>query len=218
MIQCKDLYFTYPGSAFSLRFQNLTIEKGDQVVLVGPSGSGKTTLLNILAGLTKPTRGTVQIDGINLYQYSEADRRDFRIVKLGLVFQEFELLEYLTVKENILIPYHLNPIIDRDAQAFKRVEELATYVGLADKVNRYPSHLSQGERQRVALCRALVTQPQVLLCDEPTANLDPQNRDQILTLVTDYCRNNDKILIMVTHDREIRQQFDHVIDMEKTQA
>lgn len=218
MIECKDLTFTYPGSPFVLNVPDLRIEKGKQLVLKGPSGSGKTTFLNLLAGILTPDQGRISVGGLDLTEYGRSDRQDLRIVKMGLVFQEFALLEYLNVRENIILPYRLNPVMHLNEEAKGRAEQLASMVGLTDKLERFPGRLSQGERQRVAFCRALVTQPEVLLCDEPTANLDPVNRDQMLDILLSYCRRNDKTLVMVTHDHEILDSFDEVLDMRKLMA
>ncbi len=127
---------------------------------------------------------------------------------MGLIFQEFKLLEYLSVLENILLPYRLNSVLKLEADARSRGADLARQVGLGDKLGRYPKNLSQGERQRVALCRALITRPALLLCDEPTANLDPVNRDRIVELLFEYCRKESASLVMVTHDTEIMRKFD----------
>lgn len=215
MISCRELRFSYTGSPFELSIPELKIERGTQLVMVGPSGSGKTTFLNLLAGILQPDSGSISIDGIELTQYDKPSRQDFRIVKIGLVFQEFALLEYLNVLENIILPYRLNPVMQLADPVRARGKKLASMVGLGDKLKRFPRNLSQGEKQRVAFCRALVTEPEVLLCDEPTANLDPGNRDHILDLLLSFCRENGKTLVMVTHDHEILDRFDEVIDIRK---
>jgi putative ABC transport system ATP-binding protein len=130
-----------------------------------------------------------------------------------LIFQEFKLLNYLNVLENILLPYRLNPILELTIEIRNRATELAVSVGLSDKINRHPKNLSQGERQRVALCRALITSPSLLLCDEPTANLDPANRDKILDLLFEYGQEKPASLVMVTHDPEVLGRFDQQVDI-----
>lgn len=153
------------------------------------------------------------MEGVELAKYSDRDLKDFRILKLGLIFQEFELLQYLNSYENILLPFRLNPVLALDDSKRKNAMELLDRVGLKDKEGRYPKALSQGERQRVAVCRALITKPSLLLCDEPTANLDPENRDRILKVLFGYCRGENASLIMVTHDHEILDHFDQRIDI-----
>ncbi len=180
---------------------------------MGPSGCGKTTLIHLIAGILKPHSGSITVGEVPLNDYGERDLLDFRIATIGLIFQEFKLLEYLSVYENILLPYRLNPILQLDADIRSRAAALGREVGLGDKLDRYPKHLSQGERQRVAVCRALITKPSLLLCDEPTANLDPTNRDHVLEILFGYCGESYASLLMVTHDPEIFDRFDQQIDI-----
>lgn len=183
------------------------------MAVVGPSGCGKTTLIHLMAGILKPRSGSVQVGQVVLADYSERDLLDYRIATMGLIFQEFRLLDYLSVAENILLPYRLNPVLQLTAETRGRARDLARQVGLEDKLARHPRRLSQGERQRVALCRALVTYPSLLLCDEPTANLDPANRDRILDLLFAYCSEQPATLVMVTHDPEVLGRFDRQVDI-----
>ncbi len=213
MIRCESVRFSYPNDPFGIAVPELSVEEGEQIAIVGPSGCGKTTLINLLAGIRTPQQGSIVVDDIDLTQFGERDRQDFRIVKMGLIFQEFELLEYLNVLDNILLPYRINPVLALNAKVKARAEELCMQVGLKDKLRKLPKKLSQGERQRVAVCRALVTNPQLLLCDEPTANLDPVNRDNILDILFQYCKTNNKTLIVVTHDQEILHRFSRSIDI-----
>ena len=143
---------------------------------IGPSGSGKTTLLHLIAGITLPQSGTIETNGVDLTGLSENARRGFRIKNIGLVFQEFELLEYLTVLDNVLLPYRINPALELTEAVRARAAAVTVDVGIGDKLSRYPRQLSQGERQRVAVCRAVVTEPAVLMADEPTGNLDPHKQ------------------------------------------
>lgn len=209
----EDLSFSYRTGGFRLEIPHLEIQEGKKVALVGPSGYGKTTLIHLIAGILKCQKGSVQVGGIALNEYSQRDLLDYRIATMGLIFQEFKLLEYLRVLDNILLPYRLNPILEITPEIRSWAEELAKKVGLGEKLDRYPRNLSQGERQRVALCRALVTRPSLLLCDEPTANLDPGNRDRILDLLFDYCEAREATLVMVTHDPQVLQRFDREIDI-----
>ena len=181
--------------------------------LLGPSGCGKTTLIHLLAGILKPGGGQLEVDGVSLGEYSARDLNDFRILRLGLIFQQFELLPYLSSLENVLLPFRLNPVLELSEAHREAALELLERVGLGGKAHRFPKALSQGERQRVAVCRALITNPALLLCDEPTANLDPANRDRILDILFEYCRAQQASLLMVTHDHEILPRFDRTVDI-----
>jgi len=213
VIRCKGLEFSYETGDFRLAVPHLEIPPGQRVALVGPSGCGKTTLIHLFAGILKAKKGELDVGGVALSKYSDRDLQDFRIVRLGLIFQQFELLQYLNAFENILLPYRLNPVLELGEEQRERARDLMEEVGLADKMARYPKELSQGERQRVAVCRALITEPALLLCDEPTANLDPANRDRILDILFAYCQNQNASLVMVTHDHEILNRFDQVLDI-----
>jgi putative ABC transport system ATP-binding protein len=135
------------------------------------------------------------------------------MVKMGLVFQEFELLDYLNVLDNILLPYRVTPIHELTTSIKKRAEEIASDVGLSDKLKRYPNKLSQGERQRVAVCRALLTEPAYLFGDEPTGNLDPKNRDHVMSILFEYSDKTNAPLLVVTHDVDLVERFDRRIDV-----
>ena len=172
VIRCKDLEFSYETGEFRLAIPSLEIAPGQRIALVGPSGCGKTTLIHLFAGILKARLGQLEIGGVDLSRYSTRDLQDFRIVRLGLIFQQFELLQYLNAYENVLLPFRLNPVLELGGRQRELARELLQEVGLADKITRYPKELSQGERQRIAVCRALITRPSLLLCDEPTANLD----------------------------------------------
>jgi putative ABC transport system ATP-binding protein len=211
-VRIERLSFGYENAEFRLELPELRISRGETVALVGPSGSGKTTLLNLVAGIIAPASGRIETDGVEMTRKSDAERRALRIRHIGLVFQEFELLEYLDVRDNILLPFRINPALRLDAEVRERAAELARDVGIADKLGRYVGRLSQGERQRVAVCRALVTRPNLLLADDPTGNLDPANRDQVLEILFRYAREREATLVAVTHDAEIRERFQRVID------
>ena len=215
MIQITDLEFAYPGSDFRLRIPRLTIETGQTTALIGPSGSGKTTLLNLVAGIGAPSSGQVVTNGVEVSSLGEAARRDFRIGNIGLVFQEFELLEHLDVLDNILLPCRITSAVSIRKSHRDRAAELARELGLKDKLRRYVRKLSQGERQRVALCRALLLEPPLLLCDEPTGNLDPVNREHVLDILFDYVRRHGTTLLTVTHDHDLLPRFDKTIDFKQ---
>lgn len=212
MIELRDLEFRYDQSSFALQIGHLRLQEKEHVALVGPSGCGKTTLLNILAGVVLPHAGAVQVANESVARLSDARRRDFRIRKLGLVFQNFELLDYLDVRDNILLPLRVGRGLSVTTALRQRAQELAERLDIADKLGRHPPQLSQGERQRVAVSRALLLQPLVILADEPTGNLDPANKFVVLDLLLDYARETGATLLTVTHDRELLERFDRVVD------
>ena len=212
MIELRDLEFRYDQSTFALQIEHLRLEATEHVALIGPSGCGKTTLLNILAGVVLPHAGVVQVADQPVAQLADARRRDFRIRKLGLVFQNFELLDYLNVRDNILLPLRVGRGLAVTAALRERAEALASRLDIADKLDRHPQQLSQGERQRVAVSRALLLQPAVILADEPTGNLDPTTKFVVLDLLLDYAREAGATLLTVTHDRELLDRFERVVD------
>ena len=213
MIEMRNIRFNYRNNGFQLNLPELSIQPGEKVSLIGPSGTGKTTLLNLLAGILVPTSGVIEIDGLDIAGLPTEDRQDFRAVKMGLIFQEFGLLEYLTVLENICLPYRISPVLELDAGVSERAFEIAETIGLGEKLHRYPKHLSQGERQRIEVCRAMITQPAMILGDEPTGNLDPGNRDHVAKMLFDYSARSGAPLLVVTHDYELVEQFDRSIDI-----
>ncbi len=214
LIEIDELTFGYRGSAFRLRVPSLRIEQGEKVAVIGPSGSGKTTLLHLVAGILLPETGRIRIGGTEPPKEPDAGRRNFRISQIGMIFQEFELLEYLTVRENILLPYRINRWLTLDREVQSSVHALAESVGIADSLDRYPDRLSQGERQRVAISRALITRPRMIFADEPTGNLDPHTSHTILTVIIEQARASGATVLMVTHDHSLLDRFDRVIDFE----
>jgi putative ABC transport system ATP-binding protein len=212
MIRIKDLQFGYGEGDYQLQVADLHVEPRTTTALIGPSGSGKTTLLNLVAGIAVPQAGQIQIDGVQLTGLADAARRAFRVSRIGLVFQEFELLEYLNVLDNILLPYRINSALPLGATARARAVLLAETVGLHGKLTRFPARLSQGERQRVAVCRALATEPALLLADEPTGNLDPDNAQRVLDLLFELAGRTGTTILAVTHDHALLPRFERVID------
>ena len=151
MIEIKNLVFRYPRGDFELRIEELRIDVGSKVAIVGPSGSGKTTLLNLMSGIVVPDSGEVVVCQTDVGKLNDRSRRDFRISNIGLVFQRFELVEYLQVTDNILLPYFINPSLQRKESARQRAKDLAIGMGLEGKLRRFPHQLSQGEQQRLSL-------------------------------------------------------------------
>ena len=228
MLRLNNVMFHYPGShsrgsedgQFKLGLDELGIEAGEALAIVGPSGSGKTTLLNLIAGIYLPDTGSICHGDLDITRLSESRRRDYRINHIGMVFQSFELLEYLTVLDNILLPTRISSALRLTDQLKERARELAVQVGIGDKLNRTITRLSQGERQRVAVCRALLMEPELILADEPTGNLDPRNKGRVLEILLDYIdkRNVDQkkaTLITVTHDQTLLDRFSRVVDFQQ---
>ncbi len=212
VIRVTDLQFRYGEGDFRLQIPSLKLEKGSSAAFIGPSGSGKTTLLHLLAGIVLPGAGRIESNGVEVTSLSDAERRDFRIRHVGLVFQEFELLESLSVLDNILLPYRINPAIRLAPSVRERAEKLAEDVGIRDKLHRYPRKLSQGERQRVAVCRAVLPEPVLLFADEPTGNLDPVNAARVLDILFGLAERSGSTLVTVTHDHELLPRFERVVD------
>ena len=212
MIKVDHLQFQYPDREFSLHIPELKIQAASSTAIIGPSGTGKTTLLNLMAGYLLPQEGHLHVYGSELTRMQETELRAFRIAHIGLVFQEFELIEYLSVINNILLPFRICPSLILNSDVRQHAESLAGEVGLTDKLHRNVKRLSQGERQRVAVCRALVTRPEVLLCDEPTGNLDPDNKHIILDYLLNDVSQRHSTLVVVTHDHQLLPRFQTVID------
>ena len=211
MIEIEGLSFQYSTGGFRLAVDSLCLPAGARAAVIGPSGCGKTTLLHLVAGVVTPLAGRIRVDGTEVSDLPDPRRREFRIKNLGMVFQEFELVEHLTVLDNILIPCRISRAVDLDPD---RATTLATELGLGDKLQRFPRRLSQGERQRVAVCRALLTKPKLVLADEPTGNLDPDNTARVLDALLGYCDQTGATLLTVTHDHGLLDRFDTVLDAE----
>ena len=212
MITINNLDFQYLTGEFCLRISELLVEKAEKVAIVGPSGAGKTTLLNLIAGIIVPSRGSICFNDTLVNQLKDAERRQFRITHIGFVFQDFELLDYLNVHDNILHPYRITRALHLDSSTRQRTRMLAEEMGIGDKLKRRAIDLSQGEKQRAAICRALLPQPRLILADEATGNLDPENKTRILDLLFRAVEEHDTTLLAVTHDHELLKRFDRVVD------
>jgi len=217
VIILKDIEFQYPQGDFRLRIDELRVNPGEKVAFIGPSGSGKTTLLNLIAGILKPHVGHIQVGEQDVSKLADSPCRDFRVSNIGLVFQEFELLEYLTVLDNILLPFRISPALKLNASVRQRAVQLAQDVGIEDKLHRYTNQMSQGERQRVAICRALLPNPDLVMADEPTGNLDPANKAHVLEILFECVSKTNATLLAVTHDTHIVGRFDRVVDFSQFQ-
>jgi lipoprotein-releasing system ATP-binding protein len=207
MLEARNVSKSYPtprGSLSILTDVSLALEQGESISIVGPSGTGKSTLLYILGALEPPTSGTVMLDGRDPFTLSDKDLSAFRNKEVGFVFQDHCLLPQCTVLENVLIPEMVAPP-DETAQA--RARQLLDQVGLSHRLEHRPGELSGGEKQRVAIARALIRSPKLLLCDEPTGNLDRKSAGQVADLLLEINRASKTILIVVTHSAELAGRF-----------
>lgn len=184
---------------------DIRIDDGELVAITDKSGSGKTTLLNILGGLDKATGGSVCYDDIDITKLADTALADFRLNKIGFVFQFYDLIPELTAKENILLPSKLAKKGKTD------ISDTVKKLGVENLLGRYPSELSGGQQQRVAIARALVNDPSVLLCDEPTGNLDISTGNDVLSLLIDLNRNDNRTIVIVTHDNQLAEKCDRII-------
>src|SRR3954447_2042688 len=196
------------GALRALDELTLTIDEGEWVAITGPSGSGKTTLLNILSGLDHPTSGKVQVGGVDLAGLSRSELARYRQRTVGLVFQQFHLIPYLTALENVMLAQYVHSMTDRG-----EAEEALRRVGLGERLSHLPSQLSGGEQQRVCIARALINQPPLILADEPTGNLDAANEAIVMSLLADL-HQRGHTLILVTHDASIASRANREIRLE----
>jgi len=211
VISCHEISKFYPvgDGLFALRDVDIEVEEGWFVAIMGPSGSGKSTLLNILGGIDRPSHGEVILKGRKFSRLSEDDLAVMRRTEIGMVFQFFNLLPELTAVENIGFPMRLAGY--KDKEITQRVQYLMNSVGLSDRQNHYPSELSGGEQQRVAICRALATKPSVVLADEPTGNLDSARSKDIMELFARFNKEEGQTFIVATHDPSFLDYADLVI-------
>jgi lipoprotein-releasing system ATP-binding protein len=206
LLQVTDLAKEYPTPRGPLRILSgvsFDLAPGDAAAVMGPSGSGKSSLLYILGGLDAPTSGTVTLDGRNPFQLTPLELAAFRNKKIGFIFQDHCLLPQCTVLENVLIPTLVAPGKDDEGRARQLIQQ----VGLADRIDHRPAELSGGERQRVAIARALVREPRLLLCDEPTGNLDRAAAENVAAVLLDLHRARNTILVIVTHSAQLAEKF-----------
>ncbi len=211
VIDLQNVEFRYPTSpSLVIQIPNLQIKKGERVFLFGPSGSGKTTLLEILAGVLCPQNGRVGILDTDIARLSSSQRDFFRGSHLGYIFQSFNLIPYLSVKENILLPVHLN--LERKARLAGRnldteVDRICQRLGILDLITRPVTQLSVGQQQRVAVARALLGGPGLILADEPTSSLDYDHREKFIKLLFDVCDETGTTVLFVSHDRSLEKIF-----------
>jgi len=211
-LHVQDLRFAYPGDAFRLHVPKLELAAGQTLALAGPSGAGKSTLVRLLTGLLTLNSGQVRLGTVQIDAMNREERRAFRLQHVGLVFQDFALLDYLSVTENILLPHQFKG----NAGAFTRTkaEQLAERLQISSYLDKRVSQLSQGERQRVAVARALVHEPRFIFADEPTASLDPTRGRIVVDMLLEDARKRGACLVMVTHDPNLLPLFDQTVRME----
>ncbi len=207
MLEVRNLTKEYPAPGKQLTVLSgidISLNAGDSASVIGPSGSGKSTLLYILGALEPPTTGTVRLNGDNPFELDEQKLAAFRNKEIGFVFQDHHLLPQCTVLENVLVPTLVAP---SDDSYQSRAIALLEQVGLNDRLHHRPHELSGGEKQRVALARALIMKPQLMLCDEPTGNLDHDSTNTVVSLLLDLHKSRQNILVVVTHNMEVAQRF-----------
>lgn len=210
MIEIKNIRKSF-GSLEVLRGIDLTINKGEVVSIVGPSGAGKTTLLQIIGTLDKPDTGTIYVDGIDVTTLSQKKLSDFRNEHIGFVFQFHQLLPEFTAIENVMIPAYIAGVSNKEAR--KRAEDLLGFMGLSERAHHKPNELSGGEKQRVAVARALINNPAVILADEPSGSLDSKNKEELHQLFFDLRDKFGQTFVIVTHDESLAQLTDRTIHM-----
>ena len=209
----RELRYRYPGSSFTLQVPSFQVDPGERLAITGSSGCGKTTLLRLMIGLLEPDAGDIMVHGVRLDTLNDAQKRALRIQSVGSIAQELDLLDYLTVEENVLLPYMVTRSLTLNQTARAEAIRLSKALGIGDKLARRPGQLSQGERQRVAIARALVTKPPLLVADEPTGNLDGWTARQVLDLVGDLIADCGTTFVMVTHDLNLLDFFDRRFDL-----
>ena len=215
ILQIEDLKFWYTGKGFQLEISNLKINKGSKVAILGKSGSGKTTLAHLISGILKPQSGLIRFMGKNISDLSDAERRAYRIKNIGFIFQEFELIEYLNVLDNLILPYKLNKSLSLNEETINKAKAIAERIEIENKLHKYPNQLSGGERQRLATARALITSPALVIADEPTGNLDTQTANKVLSEIINQSSKSNSTLLMITHAPRLLESFDQVIDLNK---
>ena len=212
LLELQDIHLNYKTENTAvevIRGVSLKINSNESVAIVGKSGSGKTSLIMLIAGLECPNSGKIIFEGEDISQYSEDRLADIRKRKIGIVFQSFYLIPNYTALENVSLVLEINKVPD----AKKKSMELLEQLGLKDRINHFPSQLSGGEQQRVAIARSIVLNPKLILADEPSGNLDSENSKLIMSLLFKYCKQNGSSLVLVTHDQMLAKECDRIIEI-----
>ena len=207
ILELKDISKIY-GDLKALDKINLNVEKGEWVSIMGPSGSGKTTMMNIIGCMDKPSIGEVLLEGIDISKLNQKELTEIRRDKIGLIFQQFHLVNYLTALENVMMAQYYHSMVDKE-EALQALES----VGLKDRYKHLPNQLSGGEQQRVCIARALINHPSLILADEPTGNLDEKN-EMIVMDILERLHNNGSTIIVVTHDQEVGVEAERIVYLE----
>src|ERR1700742_4624667 len=216
LVEIRDVRKAYKRDAFLVPVLNgitIGVPRGDFLALMGPSGSGKTTLLNLMAGIDRPTSGQIIVDGKEISHFNESDLANWRARHVGFIFQMYNLIPVLTAFENVELPLLLTKLNKRERR--EHVEAALGVVGLAERMTHYPRQLSGGQEQRVAIARAIVTDPTILVADEPTCNLDAVSAEDILNLLTDLNHHFHKTIVMVTHDMRAERFVETIFRLDK---
>lgn len=208
-INLTKTYGKNETEVIALNDVNMSVETGEFVAIVGPSGSGKSTLLHLLGGLERPSKGTIKIENKDTYDLSEGNLAKYRREKIGFIFQQYNLIPVLNVRENIEMPLMLDKAnIDKDY-----IDEIIEFLGLSDRQKHLPNQLSGGQQQRVAIARALAVKPAIILADEPTGNLDTKTTEEVMELLKISIEKYNQTLIMITHNEQIAKKADRIISI-----
>ena len=216
ILQIRDLHFQYPASDFKMEISDIKITQGSKIAISGKSGSGKTTLIHLISGILKPQSGEILFYDKSITDMNDKEIRKHRISNIGFIFQEFELLEYLNVMDNLVLPYKINKSLVLDAEIKDKAKEIANRIGIGNKLDQHPKQLSGGERQRLAIARALITSPPLIIADEPTGNLDEKTSNIVMDEITDQVSFTNSTLIMISHNNELISSFDEIIDIQES--
>ena len=208
-VNLNKIYGEDENRVYALKNINMSVDKGEFAAIIGPSGSGKSTLLHLLGGLDRPTEGTVQINGDDIYKFSEDMLAKYRRTNIGFVFQQYNLIPVLNVRENIELPIRLNKKIpDKEY-----IDKLINFLGLTERQEHFPNQLSGGQQQRVAIGRALAAKPSIILADEPTGNLDTKTTEEVMELLEMSSMEFNQTLIVITHNTSIAKKAERVISI-----
>ena len=216
ILQISDLHFQYPASDFRIEVSEIKIAQGSKIAISGKSGSGKTTLIHLISGILKPQSGEILFFDKSITDMNDNDIRKHRISNIGFIFQEFELLDYLNVMDNLVLPYKINKSLSLDEEIKEKAKEIANRIGIGNKLDQHPKQLSGGERQRLAIARALITSPPLIIADEPTGNLDDKTSNIVMDEITDQVSYTNSTLIMISHNNELISSFDEIIDIQES--
>ncbi len=211
----ESLYKIYQGTVETVALENFNekIDKGEAVAIAGPSGSGKTSLLSCIGGVLKPTSGRILIDGIDITKLSDDELVDYRRDQVGLIYQDFNLIDEFSIYENVVLPMLIAKKTKSEIEA--RANELLEALDIQRYIKTFPNYLSGGEKQRVAIAVALANDPDIILADEPTGNLDLASRENVIDILTTKCKDLNKALLIATHDPFIMKKIDRIIDLPK---